>query len=882
MSNLLQEAIPNELKTRKQWVVWRYDTREGKTTKVPYRADGAGMASTTDTATWDTYEAANKASGFDGIGFVVTFPYTGIDIDHCRDPQTGELSEYAKTVIGTLNSYTEVTPSQAGIRVWVKGKLISEGHKNNKLNIEFYDSERYFTITGNHLDGTPFAIEERQAELTKLHFETFPKVEASKPGGNGAHPVNIADSELIGKAMSAANGAAFSRLWGGDTSGNNNDDSAADLALCCRLAFWTGKDPARMDALFRQSGLYREKWERQDYRDRTIKKAIEGTSETYNPHNGDGAAPQNSADAKGIRPPEEFSFNDAGNGRRLIALFGDEIKYNYPRQKWLVWNGKKWQWDDGNLIMQRAKKTVLAIYKDAATITDDNKRNNLIDWARKCENVAKLKSMCESAQDEPGIKIDITQLDADPWLFNCENCTINLKTGETKPHDRKDFCSIVAPVKYIPGAKYELWEKYLDRVMDHDKEIIGYLQKFSGMSMTADTSEEKIAFLQGPSGAGKSTFIYAQRTLMGDYAYTLNAETLMLHRDDFNRPNTNDELANLNGKRCVFAREIQKDSRLNAAEIKSMTGGEQMNVARKYEHAIEFQPIYKLWLSGNHKPIIEDTTGGVWRRLKLFPFEVVIPDSEQDEGLKKKLTRDEELSGILNWNIAGALSWLKEGLKEPEKIKSATNDYRKHEDKLLDYIEVSLSYDPQGEIGKHETHDAYCEWEINNERTPLEFGDFKKALEERGQITDHRITSGTEKGKVGWRGIRRATLEELEGRQKPENTLGSEEVKKVKDIPESIPHEGNELPFTKNASLSSLNQNLATKNSEEIPPVKKFSENGIEKSGEKTTKNSPDTLSPQVFTSELHCNKCGKNYWWVDENGNAICNTCHPINEAKK
>jgi len=321
--------VPVELKQRQQWVCWRREERDGKLTKVPYRADGAGKASTTDAATWASFEAANRAysaGGYDGIGFVFTEadPFTGIDLDHCRDSQTGEIEAWAKTIIDSLRSYTEITPSNTGVHIIVEAKLAPGGNRKDKL--EFYDRGRYFTITGAHLEGTPVTIEKRQSELADLHARTFPKAAPiNKPGGNGSHPVDLADTELLAKAMSAANGAAFSRLWRSDTSAHGGDDSAADLALCCHLAFWTGNDPARMDALFRQSGLYRPKWEREDYRDRTIARAIETTRETYahskREAGGDGKA--------GAEAPDEGLPEVIVSNRQLRAKTADALHAMY-------------------------------------------------------------------------------------------------------------------------------------------------------------------------------------------------------------------------------------------------------------------------------------------------------------------------------------------------------------------------------------------------------------------------------------------------------------------------------------------------------------------------------------------------------------------------
>lgn len=750
MNSMLLNLIPKELINRPQWVCWRYETREGKTTKVPYRADGKGRADSTNAATWGNFETAVQAKGFDGIGFVVTFPYCGIDIDHCRDPETGILSEEAVSIVARMKSYTEITPSNAGIRVWLKGKL-PEGH-NRKENIELYDTERYFTITGNHIEGTPTTIEERQAELTALYKEMFPKVEAPKPNSGGYRPVDVADNELINKAKSAANGVAFAKLWDGDTSSHNGDDSAADLALCCHLAFWTGNDGARIDTLFRQSGLYREKWEKRlDYRERTIKKAIESTRETYNPHKGNGHEPAAAlSDTKQQDSPKveetdkelSFEFNDVGNAKRLVKLFGDRLRYNWRRGRWLVWNGDYWKWDDGDQIIRLAIKAAATFYEDAAKAETGEAQKALATHARKTRNYSRLQSMASTASADKLVSIELSALDANPWLFNCINGAIDLRTGKFRNHEKEDYATVIAPVTYNKVAVPDLWKVFLERIFDGNQPLISYLQKIAGMSLTGDRTEEIVPFLYGAGQNGKSTFIFVLNNLLGDYAYTINAETLMMQKNGSAGGSTNDELANLNGKRAVFAREIQKGSRLNESEIKSMTGGEDMNVARKYEHNIEFAPIFKLWMSGNYRPRIYDTTQGTWRRIKLIPFEVTIPDAEKNPYLKYDLTSPDSLSGVLNWLIDGCLKWQAEGLVEPPEVIDATNDYRKKEDDLLEFLEECCQYSPTKIVGKTKLYEAYGVWCQNNEREPLERKVFNRRFEERGHVKECRGTGG--------------------------------------------------------------------------------------------------------------------------------------------
>src|SRR5215217_7505231 len=271
----------------RQWLVWRSEERDGKLTKIPYSPLTGQRASSTTPETWSGYEEAVRACtehGFGGIGFVFTpeDDLCGVDLDGCLDPETGEIESWAQEIIQDLDSYTEISPSGTGVHVLVRATL-PEG-RNRKGQFETYDRNRYFTVTGKHLAGTPQTIEGRQEELRAVVGRVF-----GEESTNGhAKPVaatelvnnGLSDSEVIQKALAASNGARFSRLWNGDTH-EYGSHSEADLALCGMLAFWTGGDATRIDTLFRQSGLYRKKWDRNDYRNRTIREALSGKTEFY-------------------------------------------------------------------------------------------------------------------------------------------------------------------------------------------------------------------------------------------------------------------------------------------------------------------------------------------------------------------------------------------------------------------------------------------------------------------------------------------------------------------------------------------------------------------------------------------------------------------------
>lgn len=297
-----------ELQSHPQWVVWRSVHRkdEPKPTKVPYRAaQPSREAKSTDPATWGSYDEARDVADrgrADGPGYVFAPDrgIAGVDLDNCLDLETGEIHPAALDIIRRLNSYTEISPSGKGVHIYVRGvvggKRVRKKTKKTPWGGDFesYDRERFFTFTGRHLPGTPTTIEERHDELAAIRAEMFPqpkKRESSVPVNGTVQGAPRDDVALLDKARGAKNGAAFIALYDqGDTGTHGGDDSAADLALCNLLAFYTGPDPARIDSLFRRSALYRDKWDEMrgggTYGQNTIEKALEDRTEFYGSRNG--------------------------------------------------------------------------------------------------------------------------------------------------------------------------------------------------------------------------------------------------------------------------------------------------------------------------------------------------------------------------------------------------------------------------------------------------------------------------------------------------------------------------------------------------------------------------------------------------------------------
>jgi primase-polymerase (primpol)-like protein len=283
--------IPAVLEAEAQWVCWRTEDRDGHPTKVPVTPGTGDYASVTAPATWCDYATARAyardTEAVEGVGFVFTAddPYVGVDLDDCRDPATGEVDDWAVDILRRLASYTERSPSGTGFHVIVEGAVPAGGNRSG--DCEMYDRNRYFTVTGDRVPGAPTGVVRRVDELQAIHTEYIATAEADAATGSpdDRPEVPVADEELLEQAMTAANGEKFRALWRGDTSGYPSH-SEADQALCNLLAFWTGGDPQRIEDLVNQSGLVRDKWrDRADYRERTIRTAIEDCAAFYDPAN---------------------------------------------------------------------------------------------------------------------------------------------------------------------------------------------------------------------------------------------------------------------------------------------------------------------------------------------------------------------------------------------------------------------------------------------------------------------------------------------------------------------------------------------------------------------------------------------------------------------
>jgi len=439
-----------------------------------------------------------------------------------------------------------------------------------------------------------------------------------------------------------------------------------------------------------------------------------------------------------------YAQTDYGNCRRLADRHGHLLRY-VSSWGWLVWDGTRWKRDKTDEVMRKAKETVSAIDPAPSTWQGD-----LAGHAKNSQAIARLQAMIKLARSEPEIVATPDEFDTDPWLLNVNNGTIDLRTGELRPHRQEDLMTQLAPVNYDPEAACSRWMKFLDRIMDGNHGLIRYLQQTAGCALTGDTSEILLLIVWGPGKNGKTVYLETFKDLLGDYAKSIPVETLVNTRRA-NQTETLFSVARLRDARYVIATETQKGRQLDEALIKILTGGDTVVARNMYEPLFEFRPKFKIFLCSNYRPSVSGTDEAIWERLKLIPFTVFIPKEERDKNLRERLRS--EHPGILAWAVRGCLDWRKVGLQEPQEVISATESYRQDLDVIGRFIEARCIRGEDFQESSDTLYRSYCGWCGKEDETPASKKIFGMELKERGFNSD-RYTKGEHKGKNFWRGLR--------------------------------------------------------------------------------------------------------------------------------
>jgi putative DNA primase/helicase len=436
----------------------------------------------------------------------------------------------------------------------------------------------------------------------------------------------------------------------------------------------------------------------------------------------------------------DHRLTEMANAELFAKEHGDHLRYCHNWNKWLSWNGVRWQVDGIGDAIGRAKETAAKMYQDAtywkSKSEEDPGIKRILRWVESSQQATRLKATMYLAQSEPGIPVLPEELDADHWSLTVKNGTLNLRTGKLKPHQRNDLVTKLVPATYKAEATCPHWMTFLKRVMDDDQELIQYLQRVVGYALTGSTREQCFFFFYGTGANGKSTFLDVIRELLGDYAQHMPTEALLTKSYATSGPTP--EIARLKGVRYATAVEADAGRRLAESLIKQMTGGEPLAARFNRADTFEFIPTHKLFLAANHKPEIRGTDHAIWRRVHTIPFTVTIPDEEKDPELVNKLKK--ELSGILAWAVQGCLDWQRGGLQVPEAVLLATQEYRSEMDILGDYLEQRCLITPSIRIRTSLLYSDYERWCEEEHRDPVKHRTFSMRLKERGFKSTHGRT----------------------------------------------------------------------------------------------------------------------------------------------
>ncbi len=673
--------LPQSLKESGYFCLWSYCSRDGKRTKVPYSPVTGSMAKSNDVSTFGSFEQAVTAlesnQGYSGIGIGIFDDLVGIDIDHCIAVD-GTLSDLAADVLTLMGSYAEKSPSGEGIHILLRapGFVYDKQRyfiKNSKIGLEVYsagDTNRYLTVTGDRLNDE--GANECTAELIEVLEKYMVRPNYIASPGESTMETNeddldrfmnsSSDDAVLQRMFQSASGAKIEKLWQGEIEVYKSP-SEADLALCNHLAFWCRKDEEQMDRLFRQSGLYRNKWNEprgnDTYGANTIKKAILNTHAVWTPgyHPCETTSGIESAldflKSNDMVHNTRYPMNDIGAGYLLADFIKPFARPTSDGKLWFAYNGVVWSSKGGMCVVEESAKDMWRALQRYATELSEAEMDRVHNWADKWSQRNKRTQYIREAQTVHPVSRE--DFDCHPMLLNLNNGTLDLDSLELKGHDPDDLLTQVTSVDYIPGARCELFEAFVREIMapgekelpsesddiEKEKEEIGrskaeFAQRFFGYCLTGMTNEESFLVGYGPTSRnGKSTLIEAVSSVLGNYACPVNAETLLQPRNGRDGSRPSEDIAGLAGMRLVSVSEIPQGSQMDSQRIKQLTGGDTIKARFLNENSFVFRPQFKIFMHTNHLPRCADMTVFESGRVIVLPFSRHFEEHEQNKNLKR-------------------------------------------------------------------------------------------------------------------------------------------------------------------------------------------------------------------------------------------------------
>src|ERR671917_1169796 len=438
-----------------------------------------------------------------------------------------------------------------------------------------------------------------------------------------------------------------------------------------------------------------------------------------------------------------YMRTDLGNAERFVDSHRARVLWCPARKAFLIWDGKRYGWDERGEVVKLAHQTARGIFHDAATAEGEDEQKAITKWALASQNESRINAMLSQAK--PYLAVGMEELDRDPWLVNCQNGTLDLRTGRLKDSTPADRITKVVPVDYDPDAPCPRFKQFLKETLV-DETVIKFVKRYSGYTLTGITRERLLAILYGFGKNGKTTLVELLHEVLGDYARNTDVETLLIKKYQ----GVGNDVAALKGARFVSAAEVENGRRLAESKVKQLTGSDTVTARYLFGEPFNFRPEFKLWLSTNNKPVIQGTDDAIWDRIRLIPFMQRFDGPKADTKLPDKL-RD-ELAGVFSWMVEGCLEWQEHGLQEPKTVTDATKQYREEMDTLASFLDEVCVMGPHYRVLAERLYQRYAMWCDNSGERKDPKKAFVARLEERG-FERRRETAGVNKGRYIWLGI---------------------------------------------------------------------------------------------------------------------------------
>lgn len=724
------DSIPQALRRTPRWMWWDKD-------KKPHSAITGKQIDPTNLANGVSYEEAVDFIMLEpkarGLGFLLGDGFAGVDIDGAFD-DSGRLRDDAAAIIEMLKPcYVERSPSGKGVHILGFGakntSLCKKSLKDSKM-LEVYDKDRYLTVTGERLQGSTTDLTDLTPRIITLCNTFFKEPVREKVVLVGTDESWTDDEVIDAIRRSPAHCFIFEDLWNGDVSRYNGDQSSADAALVERLLFFNGGNEQQTDRLFRQSRLMRDKWDekrgKETYGQLTIGRIKKNMT---------------------VFRSRLRLLTEVGAAERMADNYGDRVKYCHDWGKWLIWDGARWDVDRTNSIQSMAVAMIRSIPKEALAM-DEETQKAYVKFSRGLEKNNTVGNVLRQA--ERLVPVLSNSLDANLWQLNCQNGVLDLTTGNLRPHDSGDLNTKRIPVMFEPKAKCPRFDEFLNTVLCGNAELIDFIVQYLGITLTGSIREQCFVVLYGQGDNGKSVLLNIIRALMGDYGKAAPPNVFLEKKHGDGIPN---DLADLQGARFVVDIETKERIHFNEQRIKAVTGGEPVKARFLNKEFFEYVPQFKLWIASNHRPTISGTDKGIWRRIRLVPFDAVIPEHKKIKDLDKLIVR-EELPGILNKALQGCLAWQKAGkLISPEVVRLTTEEYQKDMDILGQFIEECCELGADYLVMKDDLYQAYRVWAAGaGHKFPLTSVVFGTKMKERKLFGERKHSALS--GRYSWKGIR--------------------------------------------------------------------------------------------------------------------------------